>query len=172
MDTSLIDTSIILEPFTSYQKHKENYKEAALTLLRYSKKSFIPAISMSILGELEFIINSKENLEKDLKNKRESMKEIMDTFLEHCIMIGLNKETIHLASKILNEDPLLDPSDVLHFSSAINSECDAFIFMDRKLKDSKVINEIAKEHNLKLKSFNIPENEDKGIPRGDFIWME
>ena len=66
----------------------------------------------------------------------------------------------------------IDPLDVLHFSTAIESGCDAFTFIDDKLKNSQVINRIAKEYNLKLKNFNIYSNEDKGKPRGEFIWTE
>jgi predicted nucleic acid-binding protein len=172
MDISLIDTSIILEPFTSYQKDKKNYKEAALTLLRYSKRKIIPAISISILGELEFIINFKESLKKELEDKKDKMKEIIDNFIQDCEMIELNKDAIDLASKILNEDYLLDPLDVLHFAIAIKSKCNSFIFMDNKLENSKIVNQIAKEHNLKLESFNIPANEDKGKLRGELIWIE
>lgn len=172
MDISLIDTSIILEPFTSYEKDKKNYKEAALTLLRYSKRKFIPAISISVLGELEFIMNSKESLIKELENKKNEMREIIDNFIQDCEMIGLNKEAIDLTNKILNEDHLLDPLDVLHFATAIKSKCNAFIFMDEKLENSRIVNQIAKKYNLKLESFNISANEDKGKPRGDLIWTE
>lgn len=170
MEIALIDTSIIIEPFTSYQKDKKSYKEAALTLLRYSKRQFIPAISISGLGKLEFIINSKDSLKKELKNKRDSMKEIINSFVNDCKIIKLDKETIHLAHDILNKDSLLDPLDVLHFSSAIIGKCNSFIFMDDKLKNSPVIKRIARENNLKLNSFNIIINEDKGKPRGESIW--
>lgn len=170
METALIDTSIIIEPFTEYRKGKKNYKEAAFTLLRYSKRHFIPAVSLSVLGELEFIINSKESLKKEIENKRDAMREILDKFLKECKIIGLNKETLHLVHTILNEDYSLDPSDVLHFSSAIMHGCNSFIFMDEKIEKSEVINRIAKENNLKLENFNIPRNEDRGKPRGESIW--
>lgn len=169
MEIALIDTSIIIEPFTDYEKGKNSYKKTSLTLLRYSKRKFLPAISISILGELEFIINSKESLKKEL-NKRDVMKEVINNFVNDCKIIKLDKETIHLAHDILNNDPFLDPLDVLHFSSAIIGKCNSFIFMDNKLENSQIINRIAKEHNLELKSFNIPINEDKGKPRGEPIW--
>lgn len=171
METALIDTSIIIEPFTDYTKGKKSYKEAAWTLLRYSKRPFIPVISLSVLGELEFIINSKKSLKEELESKRNKMREILDAFLKDCEIIGLTKEIIHLADKIIKEDYLLDPLDVLHFATAIESKCNIFIFMDDKLKNSQIIKRIARENNLKLNSFNVSQNEDKGKPKGDFILM-
>lgn len=104
MEITLIDTSIIIEPFTGYQKGKKNYKEAALALLRYKKRPFIPATSISILGELELITHTKEILNKESELKREARKEIINNFVKECKIIGITKETIHLASKILNDD--------------------------------------------------------------------
>ena len=173
MDISLIDTSIILEPFTKFRKEEDSYKNAALTLIRYPKsKNFKPAISMSILGELEFILNKKENLIKELGNNREKMKEILDSFFSNCEIIGLEKETIHLAHQILREDFRLDPLDVIHFSSAIVGGCNSFLFMDRKLEESKVIKRIAKENNLDLLPFNIEKNKDKGRIDRDLTWLQ
>ncbi len=55
MDKALIDTSILLEPFTP--KGKKNYKKRCLYLLKNPDAFRIePVISLSILGELNFSI--------------------------------------------------------------------------------------------------------------------
>lgn len=173
MDTSLIDTSIILEPFTRFKKDMKSYKNAALALIRYPQsKNFKPAISMSILGELECILNEKENLIRELSDNREKMKEILNSFFSNCEIIGLKRETIHLAHDILREDSRLDPLDIIHFSSAIVGGCKSFIFMDRKLRESEVIKRIAKRNNFNLIPFNIKENEDKGRIDRNLTWLQ
>jgi len=173
MDKSLVDTSILIEPFNRLKKDKKSYKNAALALLRYPlSKNFKPVISISILGELECILNEKENLIRELENNREKMKEILDSFFSKCEIIGLEKETIYLANNILKEDSRLDPLDIIHFSSAIVGGCKSFIFMDRKLRESEVIKRIAKENNFVLKPFNIKENEDKGGIDRNLTWLQ
>lgn len=176
MDIALIDTSIILEPFTKLKKKGEkSYKKKAYALLKYPNPkliNFTPAISISILGELESVMNKKENLKKDLKSKRDSMKEILEDFFMKCEIVGLTKEAIDLAHNILDKDHELDPVDVLHFSTAINSKCNAFIFMDNKLKNSRTIKEIAKEHEVKLIPFDVEENEDKGGLDREITWLQ
>ena len=63
MEKALIDTSILIEPFTKYRKNKKSYRKKVLALLYYPEgKNFIPAISISILGELYCIFNKKRIL--------------------------------------------------------------------------------------------------------------
>lgn len=172
MDKGLIDSSMIMEPFTNFKTGQKNYKLSALTILKYPKKlHFKPCICLSVLGELELIMKEKKSLTEQIKNKRERMQEILNNFFEDCEMVGLDKNTIHLAHTILGEDPRLDPVDVIHFASAISSGCKYFLFMDGKLENSNVIKRYAKENDLSLMPFNIPKHEDKGKPNKNLIWM-
>ena len=172
MDKGLIDNSIIIEPFTNFKSGQKNYKLSALSILKYPKKlNFKPCISLSILGELNLVIRDKKDLREEIKDKRDKMQEILEGFFEECVMMGLDKNAIHLAHTILGEDPRLDPVDVIHFASAISSGCKYFVFMDGKLEGSDVIKRYAKENHLSLIPFNIQKNEDKGKPKKDLIWM-
>ncbi len=100
------------------------------------------------------------------------MREILNDFFMKCKMMGLAKETIDFAHKIFEQDPNLDPLDVLHFSTAICSKCNSFIFMDSRLKNSKIINDIAKEQNIKLVPFDTEKNEDKGSLDRESTWLQ
>ncbi len=172
VDKTLIDTSILLEPFTIFEKRNKNYKIKALSILKYPKGVNIqPVISLSVLGEIELIINKKVNIIQG-EEKRNFMKDVLREFFKNCIFIGLDKKAIDLASEIINKDKYLDPLDVIHFTSAISGNCDAFLLMDDKLSESRVIKEIAKNHNLKLSQFNKPINEDKGRIDRDITWIQ
>lgn len=162
VDEILIDTSLLIEPFGLHRASGENYKEKSLTLLRYGKRTFVPCTSASILGELHLIINKKENLIKKLENKRETMEKTLDAFFKDCKFLSITKKAIEIANNILNEDNRLDPMDVLHFSIAISEKCSGFMFIDGKIKTSKVIKEYSKKHQVTLIPFDTPQNMDKG----------
>ena len=159
MDDGLIDTSILLEPFT--QKGINNYKKRCFYLLKNPKAFRInPVISLSVLGELDFILRIKDSFLNTAK--RTEMIDIHEKFFNLSKKIGINREAIKFANRILDLDPYLDPLDVLHISCAMISNCKTFIFIDKKLKDNMVLKKIIKEEypNFYLTPFNISKNED------------
>lgn len=159
MNKALIDTSILLEPFTP--KNVFNYKNKALYLLKCPEKFQIqPVISSSVLGEFEYLIKNKESIRKIKDN--EEIKNILDNFYQKCEFVVINRETIELANRILNKDSRLDPLDILHLSCAISGGCKTFLFIDNGIKNSQTINELIKRDfpNFYLSPFNIPKNQD------------
>ncbi len=155
----MIDTSIILEPFTP-KRRGPNYKQRCLSLLRNDsvsfKEKFSPVISQSILGELHSIINKKT-----IAWKGEKMNEIIDGFLENCSITGITRESIDMANGILKSDKRLDPLDVLHISCAICNDCETFMFIDSELIRNDFLKKFVKEREFYLTPFNIHQNEDK-----------
>ena len=134
-------------------------KDEAVTILKYPKgKNFVPVVSMSILGELQFLLYQKENLKRKLSKERENMDRVLNSFFDKQEMIPITIQTISLANKILDADYLLDPLDVLHFASAITGGCNSFIFIDELLNKSQTIKKYAKEHNVKLIPLNSRKN--------------
>ncbi len=162
MHKAMYDTSILIEPFRG-QKDR-NYGQAALLALNgihSLDRQYTPVVSMSVLGELKAILNKKEGVKKDTQEKIFEINQIHENFFDRCEIVGITKETISLCRDILTEDDRLDPLDVLHFSCAVCSGCKTFIFIDKKIKDSKIIRRIAKEKDFHLTPFDIPANLDK-----------
>lgn len=173
VDETLIDTSLLLEPFGPHRKDGENYKEKALTIIRYAKVGFVKCTSISVLGELNLILNREENNQVGRATQNQKMKDLLDDFCKNCKILPLKKEAIDLAHEILEEDNRLDPMDVLHFSTAICEKCSGFMFMDGEMQTNKILRRIAKQHNLKLIPFNAnPENKDKGKKCRDLICLQ
>ena len=160
MKKAMIDTSIILEPFT-LKRRGSNYKQRCLSLLRNDivdfKERFLPVISQSILGELYSIINS----EKKISWKKETMNEIINEFLKNCLIVGITRESIDMANCILKSDERLDPLDILHLSCAICNDCETFMTLDSELIKSEFLRKFVKEREFYLTPFNISKNEDR-----------
>lgn len=159
-DRFLIDTSVLIEPYT--KKRRLNYKKRSLALLKEPKSfPFIPVISLSVLGELWLIINEKKSSAID-DRKRDEMLRTLNHFFEQCEKIGLTKDTMALANKISEGDSRLGPVDVLHLASAMSNECKSFLFMDEKIENSEFIKRFIKDeyYSFNLSPFNIKENED------------
>ncbi|MDO8528616.1 MAG: type II toxin-antitoxin system VapC family toxin [Nanoarchaeota archaeon] len=160
MKKMMIDTSIILEPFTPENKKGPNYKRRCLALLKndivYFKNNFLPVISLSILGELHGIIN-----EKKISWKKETMNEIINEFFGNCLTVGITRESIDMANCILKSDERLDPLDILHLSCAICNDCETFMTLDSELIKSEFLRKFIKEREFYLTPFNIHENKDR-----------
>lgn len=107
------------------------------------------------------ILNKKENLKKKLIEQIEKINEYHENFFSRCDSISISKKALFLASTILEEDRILDPLDVLHFSCAICEKCDAFIYMDKKIRESDILKKYAKNNDLELIDIAIPKNQDK-----------
>lgn len=143
MEKALIDTSILIEPFAGWRKNKPNYKERSLALIRgvlvFFNERFIPVISLSVLGELSLILNTKYLLTEDIKLKREKSESILREFYSKCEFVGVSRETIKLTYEIISRDERLEPLDALHIASAIKEGCNTFVFIDEELKQNKIL---------------------------------
>ena len=173
MDKALIDTSILLEPFTQWKNNEPNYKRRCSALLRGELQTFSklyqPTISLGILGELQLILLKKEAEGKLLISQRDIMLTELDRFFNRCIKIGLTRDTIQLTNEILSQDPRLEPLDALHIATAISEGCKTFIFIDYHLKENVWLHSYIKSKGLHLTPFNIPENRDtKRLTDRDF----
>ena len=173
MEKALVDTSILIEPFTSWKNNQPNYKDKSMAILKGVlvdfKNRFKPVVSLSILGELSLVLKDKMFLLKDLNERIGQMDQTLESFFETCEKVGLKKETINLCSKILTEvDNRLEPLDALHIATAIVEGCKTFIFIDECLKNNEKIRKFAKEQGIYLTSLNWQINEDKKKP-GEFI---
>ena len=171
MERTLIDTSILVEPFVPWKNNEPNYKQACLTLLR-GKSEFKPVISLSILGEYHLILNQKEVFKRLDSEKIRIMKSIINRFVEGCDKVGLKKEVIEKCNEILVIDKRIEPLDALHISTAVVEKCDDFVFIDYGIKNSLLLNRFAKENGLNLLKFAIKKNSDYKRVSDEMIWRE
>jgi len=174
MEKALIDTSILIEPFTPWKNNEPNYKLASLSLLRGRlhtfRKSIAPVISIGVMGEFNLIVNRKETIIKGMNvEKRDQMTRIIQSFFNNCEMVGLSKGTIEMCNKILSLDKRIDPLDALHLSTAINENCRNIILIDQTILENIKIKNLCKENELNLINFGIKKNMDIKRPNKDFL---
>ena len=140
MEIALIDTSILIEPFTPWKNNEPNYKQLCLALLQDKlypfRKQFKPVISLGVIGEFNLIVHEKSYIKKELEDKRERIGEITQHFFNRCEFVGLSRETIALCNQIFYIDDRMDPLDALHIATAISEKCQNFMFIDYALKEN------------------------------------
>ena len=176
MEEALVDTSIILEPFVPWKNNEPNYKRRSLSLLRGELylfyQGFKPIISISIMGELDLVINEKISLAKEIESKKDIMEKVTKDFFSKCKRVGLTKQTIELCNQIFQLDLRIDHLDALHIATAISENCKNFIFIDYELKGNMVLKKFAKDKGLTLVDFAIKNNMDIKRPKGLFRELE
>ncbi|MBR9704848.1 PIN domain-containing protein [Candidatus Pacearchaeota archaeon] len=146
------ETSMFLEPFNKKTDKIKAQKILALLkgLVRKVEEHYSPITSLSVLGEIDLVLRDPEKINRFTKDSDEIQKDINE-ILKRFEIISIDKDAISLSSKLLNKSSRgLDPIDVLNFSCAISSKCNAFFFIDSELKNNIYIKEIAKINNLKM----------------------
>lgn len=173
MEDTLVDTSILLEPFVPWKNNEPNYKQSSLALIQgklYSfNEKYTSITSIGVIGETGLLINEKITLIKEIEKNRKIAEETISNFFGKCKRVGLTKETIQLCNEILSMDSRINPLDALHIATAISEKCRNFLFIDYELARSSVLNKFAKDHGLNLVDFAIPKNKDNRRPKKDFI---
>lgn len=176
MERTLVDTSLLVEPFTPWKNNEPNYKQACLALLQDRlhsfKERFKPVVSLSVLGEFNLVVREKLPKRKEFEDKIERMNALIKGFFDKCEIVGLSKEAIQICNELLSADNRLDPLDILHIATAISERCQNFMFIDYELNENLQVKKFAKSHELNLIHFGIKENSDIKKPTKSFIWHE
>lgn len=147
-----VDTSIILEPLLAKRKKGETCITTCYAIQKFQHEfPFKLTIPASVICEMAMVINKKILFTKMKQEDLSSAENTMHEFLEKCQILPIKKESIILANQILSEDDRLDPMDVMHFAVACTNGCEHILFLsDKKLSESDIIKEKAKEFNINL----------------------
>jgi hypothetical protein len=65
--------------------------------------------------------------------------------------IGKRNEALNIAASVIGNDPLVSPADALLVSCAMTDKaCGTFVTMDRILRESSLMRDLASEHDLRV----------------------